>query len=434
MNLKINLPKLFWSYSLCLFPLFILVGPLIAEFYVFAIIVFTHIYIINEKKFYFLNNKYIIFFILFYISTIFSTLLNFYNFNYSKSAIFFFRFIFFSIAIWYVLKTYNVFSKKTVFLYSLLLLTIIIDALIQYYSGKNILGYEILRNRISSFFGDELVLGSFITRFIPIFLVYLLMTDNITENKINIFYSLIISFSSVIVYLSGERTSFFLLILFFLTLFILSKYLRKLIVFIIISSIVLSLIITKLQTNEQLNVSDRMFQKTYQQIIGDGKNTIESKKKLFNKIYIFSHDHHGHYLLSYKIFKDYPVFGTGVKGFRYLCRSKIYILENNEGCSTHPHNTYIQILVSNGIVGFFLIIFAFFYILREIFLCKKKLNSQIIFDKNELSKGVILLLIFINLWPLVPTGNFFNNWISIIYFYPIGFYLYFKHLNEKKIN
>jgi len=434
MNLKINLSKLFWSYNLCLFPLFILVGPLIAEIYIFAIIIFTHICIINERKIYFLNNKYVIFFILFYISTIFSTLLNFYSFDYSKSAIFFFRFPIFSIAIWYVLKTYNVFSKKIVFLYSLFLLTIIVDALIQYYFGKNILGYEILRNRISSFFGDELILGSFIIRVIPIFLVYLIMTDSIKENKINIFYSLIISFSFVIVYLSGERTSFFLLILFFLTLFILSKYLRKLIIFIMMSSIVLSLIITKLQTNNQLNPSNRMFQKTYQQIIGDGKNTIESKKKLFNKVYIFSHDHHGHYLLAYKIFKDYPVFGSGVKGFRYLCRNKIYILENNDGCSTHPHNTYIQILASNGIIGFSLIIFAFIYILREIFLCKKKLNSQIIFDKNELSKGVILLFIFMNLWPLVPTGNFFNNWISMINFYPIGFYLYFKHLNEKKIN
>ena len=30
------------------------------------------------------------------------------------------------------------------------------------------------------------------------------------------------------------------------------------------------------------------------------------------------------------------------------CRNKIYILENNDGCSTHPHNTYVQILVSNG--------------------------------------------------------------------------------------
>ena len=28
---------------------------------------------------------------------------------------------------------------------------------------------------------------------------------------------------------------------------------------------------------------------------------------------------------------------------------------------------------------------------------------------------------------------FFNNWLSMLYFYPIGFYLYFKHHNEKKL-
>ena len=53
MNLKINLPKLFWSYSLCLFPLFILVGPLISEFYIFAIIIFTHILLLMKEKFIF---------------------------------------------------------------------------------------------------------------------------------------------------------------------------------------------------------------------------------------------------------------------------------------------------------------------------------------------------------------------------------------------
>ena len=137
------------------------------------------------------------------------------------------------------------------------------------------------------------------------------------------------------------------------------------------------------------------------------KILLNHKKKLFNKVYIFSHDHHGHYLLAYKIFKDYPVFGTGVKGFRYLCRNKIYILENNDGCSTHPHNTYIQILASNGIIGFSLIIFAFIYILREIFLCKKKLNSQIIFDKNELSKGVILLSYFYEFMAVSTYWKFF---------------------------
>ena len=78
-----------------------------------------------------------------------------------------------------------------------------------------------------------------------------------------------------------------------------------------------------------------MFNKTYNQLIGKGEEQYaEYKKQLFNKFYIFSHDHHGHYLLSYKIFKDYPILGVGPKGFRYLCRNKIYILENDDGCST----------------------------------------------------------------------------------------------------
>ena len=36
----------------------------------------------------------------------------------------------------------------------------------------------------------------------------------------------------------------------------------------------------------------------------------------------------------------------------------------------------------------------------------------------------ILLSLFITLWPLIPTGNFFNNWLSAIYYLPTGFILH----------
>ena len=434
MNFKNNLSKVFFGYGVCIFPLLLLVGPLISEIYLISIIFFSIFYIIIERKNYFFENKYILFFVFFYLSTLFSTLLNFYNFDTSKSGIFFFRHILFALAIWYVLETYRIFEKKVVIFYSIFLLSISIDSLIQYYTGTNILGYKLLNTRVSSFFDDELILGGFIMRMIPIFLVFLIMSDNIKINKINIFYTLIVSLSTLIVFLSGERTSFFLLILFFLSVFIILKYLRKFILFVMFFFILFSSIITTFQNYDQNNPSQRMFLKTYRQILGDGDNTIEHKKKIFNKFYIFSHDHHGHYSLSFKIFKDHPIFGTGVKGFRYLCRNKLYILEKNDGCSTHPHNTYVQILVSNGIIGFLLISTAFIFILREIIKSRNKLNSQKILNKNELSKVVILLAIFINLWPIVPSGNFFNNWISMYFFYPIGFYLFFEHLNEKKVN
>ena len=107
-------------------------------------------------------------------------------------------------------------------------------------------------------------------------------------------------------------------------------------------------------------------------------------------------------------------FGTGVKGFRYLCRNKIYILEKNDGCSTHPHNTYVQILVSTGLVGFSLLVLLYFLLLEK-YLYKRKINLQNKFDKYE-HQSNRYFNIFINIWPLIPSGNFFNNWLSMLYF------------------
>ena len=50
--------------------------------------------------------------------------------------------------------------------------------------------------------------------------------------------------------------------------------------------------------------------------------------------------------------------------------------------------------------------------------------------KNTLNpKNALLIAVFINLWPLIPTGNFFNNWLSMLYFIPISYYLFEKKYN-----
>lgn len=437
MNFNKILPISFYGYGIAIFPVFLLLGPLVSEIFLIILILFflfSAIFKIKDTKNYF-TNKYTIFLALFYISTLFSTLLNFYNYNYSLSGIFYFRIILFALAIWFVLDRYNLFNKKIVFIYSIFFLSIIFDSLYQFYSGQNILGFEITNSRISSFFKDELILGGFLTRLIPIFLLHLIMTNVISEKRINIFFTVIISLICLIIYLSGERTSFFLLILFFTLIFFAVKNLRKLIILISFISIFLGLIIQYSNNSDTLNPGNRMFVKTYAQIIGKGDEKYqEYKKKVFNKVYIFSHDHHGHYALAWKIILDNPIFGVGVKGFRYLCRNKIYILENNDGCSTHPHNTYMQIFSSNGITGLFLIVLAFCYVSKEIIRIRRKINLKNNFNKFEVSRIILLSAIFTNLWPLIPSGNFFNNWLSMTYFYPLGYYLYLKHIDEKKIN
>lgn len=54
------------------------------------------------------------------------------------------------------------------------------------------------------------------------------------------------------------------------------------------------------------------------------------------------------------MFSDNKLFGQGSNTFRILCSSeKFRISDKNEGCSTHPHNIYVQILAETGLIGVF---------------------------------------------------------------------------------
>ena len=70
---------------------------------------------------------------------------------------------------------------------------------------------------------------------------------------------------------------------------------------------------------------------------------------------------------------------------------------------------------------------SFFYVISQ-------LIKDIMDRFNRANKSILnfriffLYSFFLTLWPLAPSGNLFNNWLSIIFFYPLGFYLYFsKH-------
>lgn len=45
-------------------------------------------------------------------------------------------------------------------------------------------------------------------------------------------------------------------------------------------------------------------------------------------------------------------------------------------------------------------------------------------DKKEKINYFYLVAIFVNLFPIIPSGNFFNNWLNILYYLPIGFLFY----------
>ena len=70
-----------------------------------------------------------------------------------------------------------------------------------------------------------------------------------------------------------------------------------------------------------------------------------------NNLIFFTPSHNALYKTSINIYKDHPIFGSGLKTFRSECKKDKY-KSSELGCSTHPHNIYLNILSETGIIVF----------------------------------------------------------------------------------
>ena len=99
--------------------------------------------------------------------------------------------------------------------------------------------------------------------------------------------------------------------------------------------------------------------------------------------------------------------------------------DRHDGCDTHPHNLTAQFAAELGIFGLVFYVLFYLYFIIEFF----KAN----FKKQNIDATCYYLSIssiLINFIPFLPSGNFFNNWYSLLYV-PIGFYIFF-HKKFKK--
>lgn len=295
----------------------------------------------------------------------------------------------------------KIFTK--IILFSLFFVTF--DTLFQYFTGKDMFGYEGTFShgrRLSGPFGKELVVGSFIAKMTFLSLIYLIL-DKIYKNYLFLILGLFI----VTTLLSNERSVTIMLILSscILILFFEFKKIYKLIFF-------TSLIITIFLIFKYDPITKDKF--------------INQTKLHFKDSY-----HKAHFLTAYEIYKDNKIFGSGLHSFRVVCGNPKYesidTKFKKQRCTTHPHNTYLEILSETGIFG--LIIFLSLNLHIVIFFIwsflKKKFNNVLCLLMSN-----YLLLFF----PFQTTGSFFSTWNGSFYWLFLAFIFYYMRLKKFRID
>ncbi|MDC3076995.1 O-antigen ligase family protein [Candidatus Pelagibacter sp.] len=419
-------------YLVGLIPLSLVAGPFIAELVLFMILLSFLYYLFKEKQFLLINNNIFKIFLLFWLYIVAISFFSSEQYISIKSSLPYVRFGLYTLAIVYFLRSYEKSIETIYLLFKLTLLFVILDSIFQIFFGFDIFGIKTGNAdlmRISGPFGDKFILGSFIQKILPVF-IYLVLKSYKKNNEIKLLDFIIIIFSFVMIYRSGDRSAFGLILLYSFIFFLTNHSFRKRMIYIFISVVLISTIFTfqnpKIFNRHVVDTIGQFKGKYYENFFNDEVN--ETKLNFM----IFSFHHQTHFSTAFRMFLDKPIFGHGLKMFRYKCEKFSFKPKKNVensfgevkhsyGCSTHPHNTYLQLLAESGVIGFFFI-FSLFVILFFKIINLFKISKKKIYPENALLIGI-----FVNLWPLIPTGNFFNNWISIIYFVPVAYYVYEKY-------
>ncbi len=393
----------FVIFLLFLFPISIISGPFLPDL-ILSVIAFIGLilYLKKEIKIPFYNG--IIFLWIFYFFAIISSLLSndiIYSLDYS---LFYFRFIIFSHFFVFLLIEYP--KIKFLFLKGIitsLFIMIIYSSieLIIYFNMDEIDGIR----RLHLIFSDEEVVGRFFVSMLPILIFFVYVNKNNIKSKFfKYFLTMIFVLSCFLIIYSGERAALLsLIILICLYFLIFIKFNKNLSIIFFVGSVIFLLL--NIYTNQ--SILNRTLQDLDRNI---------SLNPEINPYFNYS-------LVSLEMFKDNPIIGKGPKMFRIFCPDNHY---NNyvDICNLHPHSMYAQLLGEMGAIGLILLLIGFVYVklsyIKNIFINNP--NKLYLFS----SVGLI-----INFFPLIPSTNFFNNWINSLYYLSIIVIIYSLNRNIK---
>jgi len=407
-----------------LLPFAILTGPFLADLFLSLIGLF---FLINNYRAIKKHTNYLIIslficYVLFIYSSIKSEDI-LYSFDYS---LFYFRFIVFLIATSYLLLNFK--DKIILYIYPILyfcLLILCLDSLIEFFFHRAFFGLiEVEQNsvRLKSLFIliDEPVVGAYISKLLPLLIGFYILSNNRNFNQ----FCFLVHFCFLIIFLSGERIAlFYAFITFFLFhLIFFKKRFSQICIFLLMITIFTSITLKP-------KIYDRMITQTLDQTILEENKEI-SKTNLVNKYsnmifnfykYLpsFSNEHLSFINTSLKMHETKPILGFGPKMFDLNCE----LYSQSGVCPNHPHQIYFQILSESGflpvLIIFSIFIFLTFNLLKSLFYFNNKSKLQ-----NQ-ANIFMLLAPVMYLLPIIPTGSFFTNWNTVLFYFSFSLGIFF---------
>ena len=337
--------------------------------------------------------------IIFFIHIFFSLLINYFEYFFNDNvfpkiiinkSIFYFRYLILYLVLRFLINE-RILNIKYFYLICALTVAIIsIDIIIQFLFGKNIIGLAPPTiKHYSGFFGNELIAGGFILKFYSTLIVLPIIFNFKNFNYlIQIFLFLFFLF---VIILSGNRMSLILylisLVFYMVYLKNFKKYFWKFFFIFVLFLIVLFNSFPKFQ----YNVSSFYYY---------GKKLITifiNSDQESPSIESFKLPYVGEFYCGKIIIEKNPLIGGGIRSYRTY----------DNGCNTHPHNYYLEIVSDLGLIGLTLIIIFIFKLLFES-LKILRLNS------NNISTTLHMLIppflfILIEFFPLRTSGSFFST-------------------------
>lgn len=384
---------------LVILPVSLLISSGAADFVVILSVIIFLGNSIYKKEFYWIKDKYFILLFLFYLYLLINFYLSQSREESIERAFAFIRFPLFIMSIkYFFLRDFSKFDLVIRFWIATIVI-VLIDTFIQYYYGKNILGYPVLfigdQMRLSSFLAKEYKIGAYLLVFSFITFVYFFSKKNFS-NKLLIYLFYLFSLTGI--YLTGERSNFIIFVLCSICFIFFSNYKIALKFNIFIILLIFVILLFNFDKKIKVRLVDQTKEIAYSKNLGFKNSVLQSQ-------------YGAHYITAYQIFMDYPFFGSGIKTFRIICANEKY--ENYDipwiknRCTTHPHNVILEFLSELGIFGTLIFFIFFIYLLFD------RIHS-FLKNKNDFLLGLIICTSLFY-FPLLPRGSFFTNWNAILF-------------------